>query len=144
MLPPNGDRSHTGIPLDGYTARRSARAWPAATTWTYTAGDGHVRRSPTTGSAAFGRWPARRHRERSLKGFLISAVTSVSHQPSDISPPRRGKGRLFGRDDGCDIVIWSAINGTDLSRVAGRIWRMEGELWVRNLSSRHELQVVQP
>jgi hypothetical protein len=56
-----------------------------------------------------------------------------------------GKGRLFGRDDGrCDIVIWSAINGTDLSRVAGRIWRMEGELWVRNLSTEHEVQLVQP
>jgi hypothetical protein len=48
----------------------------------------------------------------------------------------------FGRDDSvCQIRIWSAINGTALSAVAGRIWRMEGELWVRNLSSRHELEV---
>jgi hypothetical protein len=56
-----------------------------------------------------------------------------------------GQERLFGRDDQhCDIVIWSAINGTDLSRIAGRIWRMEGQLWVRNLSARHELEIVAP
>jgi hypothetical protein len=56
-----------------------------------------------------------------------------------------GQGRLFGRDDvACDIVIWSAINGTDLSRVAGRVWRMDGELWLRNLSTRHELRLSQP
>jgi len=56
-----------------------------------------------------------------------------------------GKGRLFGRDDAaCDIVIWSAINGTELSRVAGRIWRTEGELWLRNLSTRHDLHLSQP
>jgi hypothetical protein len=56
-----------------------------------------------------------------------------------------GQSRLFGRDDQqCDIVIWSAINGIDLSRIAGRLWRMEGQLWVRNLSTRHELEVVAP
>jgi hypothetical protein len=55
-----------------------------------------------------------------------------------------GQSRLFGRDDQCDIVIWSAINGIDLSRIAGRLWRMEGQLWVRNLSSRHELEIVAP
>lgn len=51
-----------------------------------------------------------------------------------------GERRLFGRDDTrCQIVIWSAINGHELSRVAGVIWRMDDELWVRNLSTRHEL-----
>jgi hypothetical protein len=51
-----------------------------------------------------------------------------------------GARKVFGRDDTtCDIVIWSAINGQELSRVAGAIWRMDDELWVRNLSTRHEL-----
>ena len=50
----------------------------------------------------------------------------------------------FGRDDDCDLIIFSAINGELLSRCAGRIWRMEGELWVRNLSEKHELWIVQP
>jgi hypothetical protein len=51
-----------------------------------------------------------------------------------------GTRKVFGRDDAtCDIVIWSAINGQELSRVAGVIWRMDDELWVRNLSTRHEL-----
>jgi hypothetical protein len=55
-----------------------------------------------------------------------------------------GQSRLFGRDDQCDIIIWSAINGRDLSLIAGRLWRMEGQLWVRNLSTRHELEIVAP
>jgi hypothetical protein len=56
-----------------------------------------------------------------------------------------GQARTFGRDDArCDIVIWSAINGNELSRVAGRIWRMDSELWLRNLSTRHELHVSTP
>ncbi|MFI5953310.1 FHA domain-containing protein [Cryptosporangium sp. NPDC051539] len=50
----------------------------------------------------------------------------------------------FGRDDDCDLIIFSAINGESLSRVAGRIWRYEGELWVRNLSEKHELWITQP
>src|SRR5688572_9881175 len=59
-------------------------------------------------------------------------------------PDDGGRGRTFGRDDGCDIVIWSALNGARLSRVAGRIWRMESELWLRNLSTYHELYVEVP
>jgi hypothetical protein len=51
----------------------------------------------------------------------------------------------FGRDETrCNIVIWSAINGSDLSRVAGQIWRMGDELWFRNLSTRHELYLEVP
>lgn len=51
-----------------------------------------------------------------------------------------GQKRRFGRDDTqCEIVIWSAINGNELSRAAGVIWRVGDELWVRNLSTRHEL-----
>lgn len=56
-----------------------------------------------------------------------------------------GQHRLFGRDDTqCDIVIWSAINGVELSRIAGRLWRMDGQLWVRNLSSQHEIEIIAP
>lgn len=56
-----------------------------------------------------------------------------------------GAGLHFGRDDtACQIAIWSAINGSELSRVAGFIWRMDGELWVRNLSSRHGLEIEVP
>lgn len=59
--------------------------------------------------------------------------------------PEDGIKRTFGRDeDGCDIVIWSAINERDLSRRAGVIWRMDDQLWVRNLSTRHELTVHAP
>jgi hypothetical protein len=52
---------------------------------------------------------------------------------------------VFGRDERrCDLVIWSAINGTELSAVAGRIWRMDDELWVRNLSTSHDLRIELP
>ncbi len=54
-------------------------------------------------------------------------------------------GYVFGRDDeACDIVIWSALNDQALSRVAGRIWLMDGELWLRNLSRHHDLMVQVP
>jgi hypothetical protein len=67
-------------------------------------------------------------------------------QPDEVFEfSEEGQGRLFGRDDTqCEIVVWSAINGTELSRVAGRIWRMDDELWLRNLSTRHELRLSQP
>jgi hypothetical protein len=59
--------------------------------------------------------------------------------------PTEGTGYLFGRDEArCEIVIWSALLKTSLSRVAGRIWRREGELWVRNLSYSHDLRVEVP
>jgi hypothetical protein len=78
----------------------------------------------------------------------VSPLLTVVYtgQPDEVFEFRaEGHGMLFGRDDDrCDIVIWSAINGTKLSRVAGRIWRMEGELWVRNLSTSHELALEAP
>jgi hypothetical protein len=53
--------------------------------------------------------------------------------------------RTFGRDDSvCDIVIWSAIAGQNLARVAGEIWRWGDQLWLRNLSTSHELDIVVP
>ena len=55
-----------------------------------------------------------------------------------------GQRRTFGRSESCDIVIWSAVRGTRLSAQAGVIWRMEGELWVRNLSAAHDLYLDLP
>lgn len=77
-------------------------------------------------------------------GLLLTV--SVSDEPDEVYDfPHEGMSRLFGRDDSsCEIVIWSALRGTELSRVAGRIWRMDGELWVRNLSTRHELYLSRP
>jgi hypothetical protein len=75
---------------------------------------------------------------------LLTVV--YSGEPDEIHEfAAEGQARLFGRDDEvCDIVIWSEINRTILSRVAGRIWRMDGELWVRNLSTIHELLIIPP
>jgi hypothetical protein len=48
----------------------------------------------------------------------------------------------FGRDDEvCEITVWNEIRDLSLSRVAGEIWCTDGQLWVRNLSSSHELVV---
>jgi hypothetical protein len=48
----------------------------------------------------------------------------------------------FGRDDDvCEITVWNEIRDVSLSRVAGEIWCVEGQLWVRNLSASHELVV---
>jgi hypothetical protein len=52
---------------------------------------------------------------------------------------------VFGRDpDSCDAVVWSALNDPSLSRRAGRIWAMDGQLWLRNLSLSHDLLVQVP
>src|SRR5690348_10229116 len=56
-----------------------------------------------------------------------------------------GQSRTFGRDhEACDIVIWPAHNGTSLARRAGEIWRWGDELWIRNLSTTHELGISTP
>lgn len=48
----------------------------------------------------------------------------------------------FGRDDEeCQIPIWSEINRRALSRVAGALWMVGGQMWLRNLSESHELVV---
>lgn len=51
--------------------------------------------------------------------------------------PAEGQVYTFGRDASCGIPIRDA--STRLSRVAGSIWRMDDELWVRNLSEEHDL-----
>lgn len=67
------------------------------------------------------------------------------YEPDEVCSFAKDGDRItFGRDDECDLIIFSAINGESLSRVAGTIWRMEGELWVRNLSDKHELWITQP
>ena len=56
-----------------------------------------------------------------------------------------GQSRAFGRDhEACDIVIWAAHNGTSLARRAGEIWRWGDELWIRNLSTTHEIDISTP
>jgi hypothetical protein len=85
------------------------------------------------------------HLGGAVNSELVLTVVYTGEPDEVYEFAEEGKGRLFGRDDSlCDIVIWSAINGTELSRVAGRIWRMDQELWVRNLSTRHELRMAQP
>jgi hypothetical protein len=76
-----------------------------------------------------------------LDAVLAAAYTGELDEVYEFTT--EGQSRIFGRDDEtCDIVIWSAINDAVLSRIAGRIWRMEGQLWVRNLSTTHELWLV--
>lgn len=49
----------------------------------------------------------------------------------------------FGRDDSrCQIPVWEEVRGASLSRVAGELWCLQGDLWLRNLSTSHELTVV--
>ena len=49
----------------------------------------------------------------------------------------------FGRDDSaCQIPVWEQINGRALSKVAGELWCTDRQLWVRNLSTAHELVVT--
>jgi hypothetical protein len=56
-----------------------------------------------------------------------------------------GPGLVFGRDpDACDVVVWSALNEPTLSRRAGVLWLVDGQLWLRNLSLGHDLLVVVP
>lgn len=49
----------------------------------------------------------------------------------------------FGRDDAvCEIPVWEQIRSTTMSAVAGELWCANGQMWVRNLSSAHELVVA--
>lgn len=74
---------------------------------------------------------------------LVLEVLNATEPDEPLRFEEEGRSALFGRDDDvCDLVVWSAINGRDLSRVAGRIWRMDGRLWVQNLSGHHELVVM--
>ena len=53
-----------------------------------------------------------------------------------------GTWSTFGRDDDeCPIVVWECLRDQELSRVAGVLWCVDGDLWVRNLSTTHELLV---
>lgn len=56
-----------------------------------------------------------------------------------------GTRKQFGRDDqACQIPVWEQINGRALSKVAGELWCARKQMWVRNLSSAHELVVGGP
>jgi hypothetical protein len=75
--------------------------------------------------------------------FQAAFLTVRRPGDSDVFEFRREHQKMtFGRDDQCDIVI--PATGNDLSRLAGVIWRAEGELWIRNLSCSHELEVALP
>ncbi|MFI7589540.1 FHA domain-containing protein [Spongisporangium articulatum] len=54
-----------------------------------------------------------------------------------------GQRRSFGRGAECDIVI-AGSGERRLSALAGIIWRMDGELWLRNVSLAHDLYVEVP
>jgi hypothetical protein len=56
-----------------------------------------------------------------------------------------GDRRRFGRDDdACAIPIWEEIRRTAVSKVAGELWCMDNEMWLRNVSTAHELEVAGP
>jgi hypothetical protein len=55
-----------------------------------------------------------------------------------------GERRVFGRDPACDIVAAADPVDPRLSARAGLIWRMDGELWLRNISTSHDLYVEVP
>jgi len=56
---------------------------------------------------------------------------------------REGAWGRFGRDDAvCEIPVWEEVLRDDLSCVAGELWVADGTLWVRNLSTSHELSVL--
>jgi hypothetical protein len=56
-----------------------------------------------------------------------------------------GDRRWFGRDDeACAIPIWEEIRRTTVSKVAGELWCMDNEMWLRNVSTAHELEVAGP
>ncbi len=72
-------------------------------------------------------------------------VVVLTAQPETVHEFRAGnERRTFGRASACDIVVPDARGDRALSRVAGVLWRMEDELWLRNLSTRHELYVEVP
>lgn len=74
-----------------------------------------------------------------LLAVVLTAQPEATHEFA-----RENVRRTFGRDPSCDIVVPVGESDRALSRVAGVIWRMDGELWVRNLSTRHELRVDVP
>jgi hypothetical protein len=82
-------------------------------------------------------------------GPLLTVTNRVSlsdrSQDETFEFTQDGQVRRFGRDhEACDIVVWQAHRNTDLARVAGEIWRWGDELWVRNLSTEHELGLILP
>ncbi len=76
-------------------------------------------------------------------GPLPPGTTFVVAYADEEYPFRDGSWGRFGRDDlRCQIPVWEQVRGTSLSRVAGELWCAQGELWVRNVSTNHELTVV--
>ena len=73
------------------------------------------------------------------EGGALFVVTYADDEPY---PFRDGTRMRFGRDDElCQIPVWEQIHGRALSKVAGELWCANGQMWVRNLSTAHELAV---
>lgn len=70
-------------------------------------------------------------------------VLFVAQYSDEGYPFRNGSWGRFGRDDSqTQIPVWEQLRGAALSRVAGELWCANEEMWVRNLSSTHELAVA--
>jgi len=72
----------------------------------------------------------------------LGALFVVEYSREDRYRFATGTRMRFGRDDEvCHIPIWEQINARALSKVAGELWCANGQMWVRNLSTAHELVV---
>jgi hypothetical protein len=76
-------------------------------------------------------------------GKQSSALFLVEYADDDPYLFWNGTRMQFGRDDEvCQIPIWEQIRDRALSKVAGELWCNGEQMWVRNLSTAHELVVA--
>lgn len=95
--------------------------------------------------------PASESTSTSAAGVTDDGLWTVVYRPDQNDPDQDeifdfddGQHRTFGRADTNDIVIWPAMTGRELSRIAGELWRADGTMWLRNLSSGHDLRITAP
>lgn len=100
--------------------------------------------TPARPASSFGTPPAPGRPVRLRRpGPVAQGIVYVVSYADEEYAFREGSWGRFGRDDlRCQIPVWEQVRGTSLSRVAGELWCADGELWVRNLSTNHELTVV--
>lgn len=68
--------------------------------------------------------------------FVVTYADDAPYQFRD------GTRMRFGRDDAaCEIPVWEQLTMRALSKVAGELWCVRGQMWARNLSGAHELVV---
>lgn len=86
--------------------------------------------------------PGTTHPGQEIDGAVPPDTTVVADCSGIRYALTEGSWLLFGRDDSlCSMPIWECVRFDELSRVAGVIWCLEDEVWVRNLSTSHELIV---